>query len=388
MAGHEVHMVTSWRHTNSTKHGWFTTNEAGIHVHWYPVPYSNHMSYAQRIKAFLSFAVAARSKAVSLNGDVIFATSTPLTIALPAVPASRKHKVPLVFEVRDLWPEMPIAMGALKNPVLRYAACKLEHWAYHNSAAVVALSPGMKQGVVKTGYAANRVVVIPNSSDNAEFAYNADAAHSFRQQRPWLGGSPLLVYAGTFGRVNGVGYMVELARALHQKYSDIKILLVGDGQERSAVIKAAQQAGVYKKNLYFEEAMPKKNIPALLSAATMASNLVTDLPQAGANSANKFFDTLAAGKPILLNHGGWMHDLVEKHGCGVAMWRKPLGDVAVQLDAKLHDAEWLKKAGIAAGRLAEEVFARDKLAGQLMQVLESAVAGEGHRAESIAAGNF
>src|SRR5690606_15870465 len=97
-AGHEVHMVTSIRESTNEQKGWFKTEEAGIQVHWYPVPYSNHMSYAQRIGAFLIFAIAARKKAIQLDGDVIFATSTPLTIALPAVPAARNKKIPMVFE--------------------------------------------------------------------------------------------------------------------------------------------------------------------------------------------------------------------------------------------------------------------------------------------------
>src|SRR5690554_854503 len=102
-AGHEVHMVTSYREQDANRKGWFLTEEAGINVHWYPVPYSNHMGFVQRIKAFIAFALAARKKSVELDGDIIFATSTPLTIALPAVPASRKKKIPMVFEVRDLW---------------------------------------------------------------------------------------------------------------------------------------------------------------------------------------------------------------------------------------------------------------------------------------------
>jgi hypothetical protein len=113
-AGHEVQMVTSYREPDANRNGWFKTEEAGIQVHWYPVPYSNHMSFFQRIRAFLSFALAARKKAAKLDGDIIFATSTPLTIALPAVPASRKKKIPMVFEVRDLWLKIPVAVEYLK----------------------------------------------------------------------------------------------------------------------------------------------------------------------------------------------------------------------------------------------------------------------------------
>jgi hypothetical protein len=121
--GHDVHMVTSYREeTNHTD--WFTTIEDGITVHWLPLLYSNKMNYTQRIKAFVNFAVKSSIKAVSMKADIIFATSTPLTIAIPAVIASKRQKIPLVFEVRDLWPELPIAMGALKNPIARFLAKK------------------------------------------------------------------------------------------------------------------------------------------------------------------------------------------------------------------------------------------------------------------------
>ena len=387
-AGNEVHMVTSSREEDSENKDWSTTNEAGIHVHWYPVPYSNHMSFAQRIKAFLSFAYAAKEKASSLQGDIVFATSTPLTIAIPAVFTARKLKVPMVFEVRDLWPEMPIAIGALNNPALQFAAKRLERWAYKNAAAVVALSPGMKQGVVNTGFPTTKVAVIPNSSDNTEFAYIKEAAVQFREQRSWLGDDPLLVYTGTFGKVNGVGYMVQLASELKRLNSKVKILLVGDGAEKSTVTSQAKAAEVFEVNLFIEQAMPKKEIPVLLSAATMASALFIDLPEMRPNSANKFFDALASSTPVLLNYGGWMHDLVQQHSCGLAMWQQPIELVAEQLDQKMNDDEWLKQAGLAARRLAEEEFDRDTLATQLMSVLELTIQGKTNNIESIAAGDY
>lgn len=386
--GHEVHMITSFREENDQCHDWFESNEAGIKVHWYPVPYSNHMNYVQRIWAFLSFANAARKKAMELKGDVIFATSTPLTIALPAVPAARKKKIPMVFEVRDLWPEMPIAVGALDNPVLRVAARWLERWAYGNSAAVVSLSPGMKAGVMATGYPANKIAVIPNSSDNVEFAYDEAAAREFRARRKWLGNKPLLVYTGTFGKVNGLHYMVELASELQALDSDVIILLVGDGAERDDVKQAAKAAGVYKDNLFIEDSLPKRAMPALLSAATMASALFIDLPEMRPNSANKFFDALSSGTPILLNYGGWMHDLIVTYGCGLPMWKKTVKGVAAELDARMHDEDWLRKAGKASRTLAETMFDRDILAGQLISVLEAVVDGKPERASEIAPGIY
>ena len=387
-AGHEVHMVASHKAEQKEQKGWFIADEAGIQVHWYPVPYSNQMNYIQRISAFFTFALAAKKKAASLDGDVVFATSTPLTIAIPAVLTARKLKIPMVFEVRDLWPEMPIAMGVLKNPVLKLLARKLERWAYHNSAAVVALSPGMKEGVLKAGYPANQIAVIPNSSDNLEFTNNHEAAKIFRANRSWLGNNPLLLYAGTFGKVNGVEYIVKVAKELKKINSNVKILLVGQGREKSNIITEAKNLGVFEENVFFEPAMPKKDMPILFSTATMISNLVTDIPEARANSANKFFDALAANKPIFLNHGGWMHDLVKSHDCGLAMWQQPLESVAKQLHEKMNNDEWLTQAALAAKELAVKDFDRDKLANQLMPVLQLAIENKTNEVEAVAPGIY
>lgn len=386
--GHEVHMVTSWREADG-RADWFQTEEDGIFVHWLPVPYSNHMSYGQRIRAFVRFAQGAARKAASLDGDIVFATSTPLTIALPAVYAARRKRVPMVFEVRDLWPELPIAMGALRNPIMRWVARRLERWAYGNAESVVALSPGMRDGVVATGYAAERVAVIPNSCD-IDFFQSADpeAARRFRDRRPWLGERPLLVYTGTFGRINGVGYMVDLAVRLKSIAPEVRILLVGDGQEVEVVRARAAAAGVLGGNLHMERQIPKCEIPTLLAAADMASSLFIDLPEMRANSANKFFDGLAAAKPILLNYGGWQADLVGASACGLLAWNRSLDEVARLVADHMADRAWLDLAGQTAQVLARELFDRDVLTVQLERTLANASKYEGDRAGSVAAGEY
>ena len=387
-AGHEVHMITSWRKEGSTKTGWFTTTEQGINVHWFPVPYANTMSYVQRIRAFFDFALAAKRKAVEIRGDVVFATSTPLTIAIPAVFAAKKHQVPMVFEVRDLWPELPVAIGALRNPASIMLAKMLEKWAYRNSDAVIALSPGMRDGVIKTGYPGDRVAVIPNSSDNREFKHDSAAATAFRKARSWLGERPLLVYTGTFGRINGVGYMVELAREIRNIDPEIRILLVGAGQEREQIIQQAKNQGVFEQNLFFEERLPKKEIPALLSAANMASSLFLNLKEMQANSANKFFDALASSTPVMINYGGWQHELIETHKCGLAMWRKPIREAAEIITKALRDEVWLAQTSTAARQLAEDKFDRDLLAQQLERVISAAANRAANEVKLITTENY
>ncbi|HIF09408.1 MAG TPA: glycosyltransferase WbuB, partial [Sneathiellales bacterium] len=158
-------MVTSRRDAGTKPpNGWTESTESGIQVHWYPVTYSNATPFKKRIRAFLKFAFQSTRKAMSLEGDVVFATSTPLTIALPGVFTAWRRRIPMVFEVRDLWPELPIAVGALKGRIPIALARWLERFAYRNATRVVALSQGMKDGVVRIGYHGDHVHVIPNSA--------------------------------------------------------------------------------------------------------------------------------------------------------------------------------------------------------------------------------
>jgi glycosyltransferase involved in cell wall biosynthesis len=374
-AGHEVNMVTTWREPTNKKN-WFITKEAGIQVHWLPVPYSNQMSYSDRIRSFIKFAWSSAWKAASLPGDVVFATSTPLTIALPAIYAKYRQNIPMVFEVRDLWPELPIAVGALRNPLLCAAARALEKLAYRKSAHVVALSPGMKDGIVRAGYPQNKVSVIPNSCDLDLFSVPKQYGADFRLKYEWLGDRPLVVYTGTFGIINGVSYLVHLAEAVRNLAPEVCFLSIGDGYEYSMVADLAKKKGILNDNFYIMQAIPKKEVPSLLSAATMTSSLFIDLPEMWANSANKFFDGLAAGCPIAINYGGWQAELIKETGAGIVLPPKDITRAAQLLISAIRNKEWLDYASAAALKLARTRFDRNQLARQLESVLLSVVDGK------------
>jgi glycosyltransferase involved in cell wall biosynthesis len=373
--GHEVHVVTSSCDPPGDRGGrWFETEEAGVRVHWLPVPYSNTMSYGKRIKAFSRFAVGAAFHCRKLSADVVFATSTPLTIALPAVYAARKQRIPMVFEVRDLWPEVPIALGALRGALPIAAARALERFAYRSAAHVVALSPGMQEGVVATGVPAERVSVIPNGSDLELFDVGAEPGRLLRAQHSWLGDRPLVIYAGTLGLVNGVEYLVRLAAAVGAIDGDIRFLVVGTGREEQKVRSLARTLGVLDRNFFMRPQVAKEEVPRWLSAADMATSVVIDVQELWANSANKFFDSLAAGKPIAINHEGWQADILRDTGAGLVLSPHDLDRAAEDLVRGLRDREWLVRAGAAARRQAVERFHRDRLAAELEQVLLRAVA--------------
>ena len=366
--GHEVIMITSYRESYKNKK-WFVTEESGIKVNWLPLEYSNHYNFFQRLKVFIIFAWKSYFKAVKIKGDIVFASTTPLTISIPAVYISKKKNIPMVLEVRDLWPTIPIAMKILKNPILIFLAKLLEIWSYKNSSSIVALSPEMKKGIISKNVDPKKIAVIPNSCDLKDFEFNENLASIFRQKRSWLKNRPLLVYTGTFGQVNDLSYAIRLAKALIEQNSEIRILLIGDGSEKKNLIKDAKKNNVFEKNLFFEKSLPKKDMQGCLSAANIMANFVIDIKENWANSANKFFDCLAAGKPIFLNHGGWLQDLVSKYECGLCMHGKKIEIVAKELDSVISNENWLKSSGYRAKNLAIKFFAREIHIKQLEKIL-------------------
>ena len=366
--GHTVHVITTDITAGAVRR---QTEDDGIVVHWYPVPYSNEMSYARRIRAFAAFMVLATAKAAGLKADLVFATSTPLTVAVPGVLAARLRRVPFVFEVRDLWPEIPIEMGALRNPVLRGLANGLAAVAYRNAAEVVALSPGMAAGVT-----ARRpqvpVTVIPNAADLDVFRVDPAAVHRFRAEHRWLGDRPLIVYTGALGAVNGVDYLVHAARRIREIDPDVQTLIVGHGREWAATRQLAAEHGLLDRSVHMWPKVPKADLPVILGAATMSTSMVRPIRALWDNSANKFFDAFAAGRPIAINYGGWQADLLHESGAGLVLDPDNPDGAAKMLADHVRDEPWLIKARDAAHRLAVEQFSRDLLFERFEAVLQRA----------------
>ena len=378
--GHTVDVIT----TDIDGGGRRVTEDDGVTVHWYPVPYSNHMSYARRLRAFAEFMVLAAAKAARLRADLVFATSTPLTVAVPGVIAAKLRRVPFVFEVRDLWPEVPIEMGALRHPIARRLACGLANFAYRNAAEVIALSPGMAAGVTARR-PQTRTTMIPNAADIELFsAVRPDAVAAFRERHRWLADRPLIVYTGALGAVNGVDYLVRAARRMRELDPGLQVLIVGHGREWEATKNLAAAHGLLDTTVHMWAKVPKADLPVILAASTMSSSFVRPIRALWDNSANKFFDALAASRPIAINYGGWQADLLRESGAGLVLDPTDPDEAGKLLADRLRDDDWLGRARDAAHRLAVERFSRDLLFDQFETVLTRAYAGAGGKSVGAA----
>lgn len=377
-ANHEVFMITSDRSGKFQK-GWNVTREAGIVVHWLPVAYSNKMSYQQRVQAFLKFAWGAARKAASIPADVIFSTSTPLTIAIPGVYAARRQHIPMVFEVRDLWPDVPVALGVVSNPLLVSAARQLEKFAYANSTRIVALAPGMAQQITKKGYPSERIAVIPNGADIEVFQEYSGT--NLAEEYPWIKGAQLIVYVGTVGVVNGVDYIPRLAAEIMRidPSSSIRFAIIGDGRCMPEVRAAAEKLGVLDNLVFFIGEIPKNEVPKWLSKCS-ATIMTYEGPEVlyRDSVSNKFFDSLAAGKPVFANFCGFSTVIAKSVEAGKILSNGDFPGAADLIIRCLNDSEWLLRASKASFNLARALFDRNKLADYLETVLMDAVAGPGN----------
>ena len=147
--GYDVEILTltsDLKYKNDKR--WSKIKLNGIKVHYIYIPYKNDMSYFIRSLVFLKFLWFSTIKLLSLRGDIVLASSTPLTIGIPALVKKWFHKTPFIFEARDIWPEVVIAVGALNNKILQQILYFLEYLIYKNAVAIVPLSVDMKESII------------------------------------------------------------------------------------------------------------------------------------------------------------------------------------------------------------------------------------------------
>jgi glycosyltransferase involved in cell wall biosynthesis len=361
-SSHLVEIITATSDEKyKTGKRWVQIEQKGLIVHYIYLPYGNHLSYFQRSLVFFQFLWFSTFKLFSLKGDIVLATSTPLTIGIPALLKKWVHKTPFVFETRDVWPEAVIAIGALKNKTMQKLLYKLESVIYNNAAAIVPLSVDMKHSIVSRYpiLVAKPIEVIENISEINRFQNGYNKGVSVLKGK--IGFQPrfAILYAGTFGRVNGIDYVIALAEKLIFIDSTIVFVLIGDGAEKKSIIKEAEDKKVLNKNVFILDSVSKQELPQLYFECSMGSSFVIPIKELWANSANKFFDTLAAGKPILINHKGWQKEVITKKNIGYVLPEELSDKVVAAFASYTQNATLIKTQQEKSIQIAKENYDLD-----------------------------
>jgi glycosyltransferase involved in cell wall biosynthesis len=372
--GHEVDMVTGSSRLPAAYRDALTArfDADGIHVRSAKNTYSNYMNYASRVLSFSRFMIVATWLSITApRPDVVFATSTPLTVAIPGYIASRWHRRPYVFEVRDPWPDAAFQMGALAPTSFVGRAAKwLERFTYRKADAVIALSPGMVDFVLAEDTDPAKVHMIPNCSDTDLFHPGPKDREVV--ERYELEGKVVVGYTGAIGPSNAVHVIAEAARLLKERgRDDIVVLIAGDGKCRPEIERMKADLGL--DNVVLAGSISKDRMPALLRTCDILLAHLAKVPVLYTGSPNKLFDALSTGRPIIVNSPGWTKPLVVDNDAGLFVDPEDAPQLADAIEALASNPAMRERMGTNARRVADERFNRDDQADRLIGVLADVV---------------
>lgn len=299
--GFEVAIITGGRTNKVIEYDGFT-------VHYIQNNYHHSKGNLDRIVAFLAFMFKAYWLAATLpKPDLLYVTSTPLTVVIPALLLKWTKGIPFIFEVRDLWPEAPIALGIIKQPMVKYLAFQLAKVGYIEAEAVVALSHDIKvaiQNLLKD----LPVEVIPNIADIDYFNNEVD----IEKQAPLTIG-----YFGTMGLANGITQVIPLLLALQNQFpNQWRFVFSGEGNEKASFLRMVSDVGLTDRVIEWPQTNKDGIKQYLVQCHFTYVSFNQTAPILSSGSPNKFFDSLAAGVPVILNFKGWLNELVTKNQLG------------------------------------------------------------------------
>jgi glycosyltransferase involved in cell wall biosynthesis len=319
-------------------------------------------SFSRRIVNFLSFAVMAFFRAMRIRHiDLVYASSTPLTTGLAGYMVSTLKRRPFYFEVRDLWPESAVVAGALSPGSVVRIIEWFERHLYRKAVKVIALTEGIRMGVIAKGKSPSDVLFVPNGMDD----WMLDVQPVVPSEYPFDNRSHFIcTYVGAHGRWNKIETILEAAQLLAG--TRLRFLLIGDGDHKAELIRYAESLQL--TNVRFLDAIPKRRVFDYLTQSHVALICTWDHEFQRMVLANKVFDYLAAGCPVVAAARGETAALLERAECG---WSVP-PEQPHRLAALLNDlavlpiAE-LRKRGERGHEYVRQHFLRSELADRLQR---------------------
>lgn len=362
-AGHRVTVVTSPYEKSDIQASKFIEHQKidGIDLIVINSADSNRDGVIKRIYKALLFSLMSCYYALTVKCGVVMASSGPITVGLPALLTKWFRRKPMVFEVRDLWPDGAIELGKLNNGLLKNIAIWFEKLCYKNAALVVPCSNGMEEGVLAK-YPEAKTLVIPNASDVELFASVPEEDREIPEK---YAGKKLFLYAGSLGLMDEVEQVIEGMRLV--KDPRVLWLIIGDGAEKVHLQRLVSKYGL--SNVEFLGIMPKTEVIKWFTRVEATFVTFKDLKVLHTSSPNKMFDSFAAGVPIIQSTKGWIKELVERSECGINVEPYKPQQFAAAIELIASDRAYRDQLAVNAKRLAENEFSRDILAERYLQEL-------------------
>jgi glycosyltransferase involved in cell wall biosynthesis len=378
-AGHKVTMLTEVpNHPQGIVHPEYRgryyarENLDGIDVRRLWVSASPKKSLPRRIAFYLSFMLTAAMAGLFVARgayDIIYASSPPLFVGGAALAISYLRGIPLVFEVRDLWPEAAVQLGELSSPVAIRFAAQMEGACYRRARHIVIATEGIRSRLIERGYPSAKLTVIPNGA-NTEL-YTPQPINQTLRRR--LGIRPdqfVVIYTGLHGLAHGLETALLAADGLRNR-TDILFLLVGDGPQKATLIQMAEEMAL--PNVRFHDAVPESRLPDLIALADVGLDTRRRIGISKGTLPVKMFSYMACERAVLLSIEGEAAQLLVDAKAGIAV--PPKNPEA--LAQAILDLQADTPARMAFGRngraYVQANYSRQQFACELEQLLRSIV---------------
>ena len=376
-AGHEVTVLAGMVHyakgTKAAEYkGRFIVREQpqpGVTVYRCHVSETYNRSFLGRFWAYLSFALS--SLIVGLvrapKPDVIVASSPPLTVVLPMWLLSIFYCVPVVFEVRDLWPESAIDTGVLTSRPLIWLSYRLEELAYRRANWVNVLTPAFEQALVtRKRVSPRRISMIPNGAD-LDIMKPGPKNNRIRK-RLGLENKFVVSYFGAHGRANRVGQLLDVAEQIKEHHRDVRIMLVGDGMEKPMLVEDADRRGL--DNVIFVDAVPKDEVCDYINASDVCTAVLMKSDTFKTVYPNKVFDYMCCKRPIIVAIDGMARKLVEDAGAGIYAEPEDPQNFIEAMEELKDGPELMHRMGVSGYRCGHGQYSRQRMAAKYLGVLK------------------
>jgi colanic acid biosynthesis glycosyl transferase WcaI len=342
----------------------------GIRVHRAYIYAAANRGFWGRCLNYVSFAVSAVLVALTKLDvpDLVVATSPQFLVAVAGYVVARALGVPFVFEVRDLWPDSIVAVGAMSGRSAGVRLLKgLELFLYRHADHIVVVTDTFKRILGGKGIPLWKISVVKNGVDLCAF-HPGPKPHDLLS-RHGLEGKFVLAYIGTIGMAHGVGVLIEAARRMRLE-PDVRFVVIGEGAERAALAGRARAEGL--RNIVFLGSVPRPQVRDWILASDACAVVLKDRALFRSVIPSKIFEILACARPIILGVAGEAAGMLEQARAGIVIPPEDVDRLCAAVRALRADAGAAAAMGRRGRRFVEGSFDRDVQAAAYLALLADA----------------
>ncbi|MBH0201202.1 MAG: glycosyltransferase family 4 protein, partial [Nitrospira sp.] len=335
--------------------------------------------FLKRTLNYISYMCSAVLVSIFLpKADIVLSTSPQFFNGLAGYLVSKLRKIPWVLEIRDLWPESIVAVGAIKSPAIITLLDWIERFAYRKADRIVPVTDSFKAYMLGRGIDAGKINVVKNGVDLAQYAPHEGA--SALAEELGVRGKFVVSYFGTHGMAHHLETIFHAAHRLSGS-KNIVFLMVGDGAERRALLQMRNDMAL--GNVMMLDQQPKSRMREFWALSDVSLVLLKKSDLFKTVIPSKIFESLAMAKPIILGVEGESADLLRAAKAGICIEPEQADDLAAQVLELSQNAERCQQLGRNGRRYVMEHFDRIVLARKLASVLETVGRGTVLEAEEV-----